>query len=105
MLKTVTALATVSTLALAAVAAPSPAQARGGRLAAGIIGGIAAGAIIGGAFARPYYGGPYAYYGGPAPYYGGPYAAAYPYGPGCFWRRERIWTGYGWAFRPVRICY
>jgi len=55
--------------ATAAVAVPTTADARGGGVAAGIIGGLAAGAIIGGALARPYYYDyPYpAYYYGPGP--------------------------------------
>jgi hypothetical protein len=101
MLKMATTLAAAGTVALAAIAAPAPAEARnGGAIAAGVIGGLAAGAIIGGAAtAAPRYG----YYGGPAPAYydGGYYAAA----PGCGWRRERVWDGYGWVVRRVRVCY
>jgi hypothetical protein len=97
MTKTLTTLAAAATLAVAAIAAPAPAQARGGGgIAAGVIGGLAAGAIIGGAAARPY-----GYYGG-GYYAGGPYYAA---APGCYWRRERVWTPYGWRFRRVRACY
>ncbi|HEX5508012.1 MAG TPA: hypothetical protein VFX37_05865 [Pseudolabrys sp.] len=93
MKKTLTALATAATLAVAAVAVPQQAEARGGALAAGIIGGLAAGAIIGSAAAHgPYYGP--AYY-GPAPAY---------YGPACYWTRERIWNGWGWHWRRVRVC-
>jgi len=95
--KTLTALAAVATIAIGAVAAPPQAEARGGRIAAGVIGGLAAGAIIGSAYRGygPYYGyGPsYAY--APGPYYG--------YG-GCFWRRERVWDGYGWRVQRVRVC-
>lgn len=43
--------------------------------------------------------GPY-YYGGGPYYAAGPYAA---YG-GCGWRRERVWVGYGWVIRRVRVC-
>ncbi len=85
------ALVGVAALSLAAIAAPDSAQARGGRIAAGVIGGLAAGAIVGGALASPYYGyGPGPYYYGPGPYYGG-----------CYWRR--VWTPVG----PVRerVCY
>jgi hypothetical protein len=76
------------------VAAPQPAEARGGRIAAGIIGGLAAGAILGGIASQSYYG----------PY--GPYYAAAPgyYGSGCYWHRERVWDGYGWQLRRVRVC-
>ena len=112
------AVATAASLAVAAIAAPTPAEARNGRIAAGVIGGLAAGAIIGGALAGPgYYGGPYyggGYYGGPyygggyygGPYYGGGYYAAEPvYGPPCTWRGERFWDGWGWQVRRVRVCY
>jgi hypothetical protein len=73
---------------------PQPAEARGGRVAAGIIGGLAAGAIIGGIASNGYgYYGPRYY--APAPSY---------YGPRCWWTRERIWDGYGWRLRRVRVC-
>ena len=90
MRKTLTALAAIATIGVAAVAAPQQAEAR--FRAGPFIGGLAAGAIIGGALVGPRYG--YGYYGG---YYDdGPYA----YG-GCY--RQRIWTPYGWRFR--RVCY
>jgi len=94
MTKTLTALATAATLAIAAVAVPQQAEARGGALAAGIIGGLAAGAIIGSAAAQgPYY--------GPAYYGPGP---AYYYGPSCYWTHRRFWDGWGWRVRRVRVC-
>ena len=91
MTRTLTALAAAATLGLAAIAAPQPAEAhwRGGGVAAGIIGGLAAGAIIGSAVRGPYY----AYDYGPGPYYGG-----------CYWTRQRVWDGWGWQFRRVRVC-
>jgi hypothetical protein len=101
MSKTLTALATAAMLAIASVSAPTPAEARGGAVAAGIIGGIAAGAIVGSALAGPRY-----YYGGP--YYPYDYGPAYYYGPPpgpCYWRRERFWDGYGYVVRRVRVCY
>ena len=93
MTKTLTALAVAATLAVAAVAAPQPAEARGGRIAAGIIGGLAAGAIIGGIASHN-------------GYYGRGYYAAAPayYGPDCYWARERVWDGFGWRLRRVRVC-
>jgi hypothetical protein len=95
--KTITALAVAGTLAVAAVAAPQPAEARGGRVAAGIIGGLAAGAIIGGIASNGY-----GYYGGPAYAYGpGPVY----YGAPCYWTRERVWDGYGWRSHRVRVCH
>jgi hypothetical protein len=98
MKKTLTALAAAAVVALAATAAPSPAnaQCRGCAVGAGIIGGIAAGAIIGGAIANS--GPPPAYGYGPAPAYGAPgvgYAqpvACYN-GPG-FWA-PRQWVDRG----------
>ena len=84
--KTLTALAAVATLTVASVAMPQPAEARGGRIAAGIIGGIASNGY-------GYNGPAYAY--GPAPVY---------YGPHCWWHRECVWDGYGWRLRRVRVC-
>ena len=55
MLKFITA-ASVAALTLAVIAAPLPAQARDGEIAAGVIGGIAAGAIIGSQVNRGYRG-------------------------------------------------
>ena len=99
MMKIVTTAAAVAAVAVATIATPAPAEARnGGAMAAGVIGGLAAGAIIGGAVAGPRYG----YYGGPGYYDGGYYAVG---GPGCGWRRERFWDGYGWVVRRVRVCY
>jgi hypothetical protein len=82
MKKTLMALAAVATLAVSAVAAPQAAEARGGRVAAG----VAAGLIGPG----------YGYYGG------GPAYVAEDYG--CYWQRQRFWDGYGWRVRRVRVC-
>ncbi len=93
----VLAAATAATLAVTTLAAPAPAEARGGRVAAGVGLGLLGGAIIGGAIANSggYYGPGYGYYGGPAPVY---------YGGGCYLRRERFWDGYGWRVRRVQVC-
>ena len=95
--KTLIALAAAATFAVAAVTAPQPAKAHdGGAVAAGIIGGLAAGAIIGSAAAHgPYYGYGPGYYYGPGPVY---------YRPHCYWTRQRVWDGYGWYPRRVRVC-
>src|SRR5262245_58262690 len=77
MRKTVTALAAATALAIAAVATPTTADARGGWWGPAI-GGFAAGAIIGSALARPYYGYPYGSYSYYAP---GPVSYSY-YAPG-----------------------
>lgn len=87
-------LACAAIIAGAAITAPTSADARGGRVAAGIIGGLAAGALIAGAANA--YGPRYGY----GPYYYGAYA-----GPACHIRRERVWDGYGWHWRRVRVCY
>jgi hypothetical protein len=96
MRKTLVAIVAAATLALASVAVPQDAQARGGRLAAGIIGGLAAGAILGAAASQgPYYYGPGPYYYGPGPVY---------YAPDCYWTHERWWNGWRWRWRRVRVC-
>lgn len=75
--KTLTAIAAAAMITIAVVAAPHQAEARDGRVAAGIIGGLAAGAIIGSIVANSgYYYGP-SYYYGPGPYYYGPGPYAY----------------------------
>jgi hypothetical protein len=104
MTKTLTALAAAATLTIAAVAAPQPAEARGGRIAAGIIGGLAAGAIIGGIASNSYgYYGP-GYYGYGPGYYGYGPGPVYYGGPDCYWTRQRIWDGWNWHLRRVRVC-
>ncbi len=85
------ALAAVATLAVSAVAAPQAAEARGGRIAAGIAAGVAS--------QRDYYGS--GYYGPGYGYYGGP---AYVEDAPCVWQRQRFWDGYGWRVRRVQVC-
>ena len=94
MKKTVGALLAIATVAGSLVSA-TPAAHAGDGVAAGVAAGLIGGAIVGGAIAssRPAYGGP-AYVEGPP---GPP--------PGCYYRRERYWDGYGWVIRPVRYCY
>ena len=89
---------------------PTTADARNGRIAAGVIGGFAAGALIGAATGGywgpgPYYYGHPGYYGYPAPAYYYPPAPHYsPYGYygyyGCY--RRAVWTGRHW--RRVLVC-
>jgi hypothetical protein len=93
--KTLTALAAAATIAVAAVATPQPAQARGGAVAAGIIGGLAVGALIGAAANNGYYGYGPGYYYAPRPVY---------YGEGCYISHRRFWDGWGWHYRSVRVC-
>lgn len=98
------ATAAAATLAISVIAAPHQAEAGGGRIAAGVIGGLAAGAIIGGALSGGYgYGPGYGYGYGPGYGYYGDYAPAY--GGPCYWQRERFWDGYGWRIRRTRVCY
>ena len=86
------AAAAVATLV---VSTASPALAWRGGWGPGIAAGLIGGAIVGGAIAssRPAYGGPVYVEGPPGP------------PPGCYYRRERYWDGYGWVIRPVRYCY
>ena len=94
MTKTMMVLAAAATLAVSAVATPQKAEAGGGRIAAGLIGGLAVGALIGGAIASssPAYAGPYGYYGAPAAY------------PACYWQRQQFWNGFAWQVRRVQVC-
>jgi hypothetical protein len=91
MKKTLAALLAVTTLAGSLTVAAPAARADGGRIAAGVAGGLLGGALLGGAIAasRPAYAAP---------------APVYVEGPPCYWRRERFWDGYGWAVRRVQIC-
>jgi hypothetical protein len=94
MMKAVT-IAAFATLALAVTVAPQPAQARGGALAAGIIGGLAVGAIVGSQYNN---GG---YYGGPG-YYQAPYQPVYGR---CYYQREQFEDQYGRMHsRRIRVC-
>ena len=75
---------------------PTQARAEGGRITAGVLGGLAAGAIIGGAMAPRYY---YA----PAPVYVAP-EPVYPV-PACYWTwGEPAWDGYRWVRSRVQVC-
>ena len=93
MKKTLAAFVAVAAIAGSSLA-PTPASAQRG-VAAGVAAGLIGGAIVGGAIAssRPAYGGPVYVEGPPGP------------PPGCYYRRERYWDGYGWVIRPVRYCY
>jgi len=92
---TMTAIAAAGVFALAAVFAPSAAQAgcRGCGVGFGILGGLAAGAIIGGAIANSAYPG----YGVTPGYVAYPaYSGAYPVGcPGGYWARRPLYDQWG----------
>lgn len=99
MKKTILSLAAAATIAVAALAVPSQADARcyGCGVGLGVLGGVVAGTIIGSAIAsHPGY---YAYE---------EYGAPPPYGcPGGYWARRPIRDGYGnvvgWS-RPHYFC-
>ena len=69
----------------------------------------AASTVPASAQAQRYYGPGYYY--GPGTYYpsqsyypnGAPAPAADPAGP-CYWQSQRVWDGYGWRMRSVRVC-
>lgn len=94
-LKTIgTIVAAAGLVAATAITTPTPAEARNGRIAAGVAAGLLGGALLGGALAsRPYYGP--GYYVAPAPVY---------VEPACYTARERYWDGYRWRSRRVRVC-
>lgn len=107
MKKTMLALATVATMAVGTLSAPTTADARcyGCAVGAGVAAGVIGGAIIGGAIAnsQPRYYAPapgYVVYEG----YGAPYPAACP---GGYWARRPLRDAYGnfigWS-RPRFIC-
>jgi len=89
--RTFTVLAAAGSIAVAAIATPTTAEAGGLRMAGG---------IFGGAFGTPFYGfdGPYS--GGP--YYA--YVARCACSPVCYWHRERFFDGFRWRMRRVQVC-
>ncbi len=95
MKKTISALLAIATVAGSLVTAAPSAKADGGRIAAGVAGGLIGGALLGGAIAasRPAYG--YA----PAPVY-----VEEP--PLCRVVRQSVWDEYRgvWRTRPVEVC-
>ena len=94
MKKMVSAFLAVATIAGSLAVAMPAAQADGGRIAAGVAGGLIGGALLGGALAGA---------GGPPPAYYAP-APVYVEEPPCRVVRERFWDGYGWRVRRVQVC-
>ena len=92
MKKVLSAFLAVATVAGSLATAMPAAKADGGRIAAGVAGGLIGGALIGGAIAssRPAYA-------APAPVYVDEY-------PACRMVRERFWDGYGWRVRRYEVC-
>lgn len=89
-------IAGLSVIALALAFATVPAQAQTRR---DIIGGMSAAEIVG----APYYGYGYGYYPGYPAYYASPAAFGPP--PGCVIRNQKVWLGYRWTWRKLRICH
>jgi hypothetical protein len=99
-------LGTVATLGVTAVAAPAPAEARGG-FGPGLAGGLIAGALIGDLASTAYgYGPGYGYYGGYAPAYYDDNAPGYygGYEPAYYSGYAPAYYGYGYrrVYRPPR---
>jgi hypothetical protein len=84
MMKTISALIAVATVAGSLVSVTP----------AGVAGGLIGGALIGGAIAASR----------PAPVYGAPAPVYVEEPPPCRMVRERFWDGYGWRFRRVEVC-
>ncbi|MBR1218454.1 hypothetical protein JQ557_10670 [Bradyrhizobium sp. U87765 SZCCT0131] len=97
MKKTLSAFLAVATIAGSLAVAMPAAQADGGRIAAGVAGGLIGGALLGSALAGAAAAPP------PPPAYYAP-GPAYVVEPECRWVRERFWDGYGWRFRRVQAC-
>jgi hypothetical protein len=86
MTRTFAALATAAVLALGTtVATTTPAEAHCG-FGCGLAIGVGSAAVIGAASAGPAYGYGPAYY------------------PACYWRTERVFNGWGYDYRRVRVC-
>ena len=93
MLKVIS-LSAVAALALAVTVTSQPAQARGGAIAAGVVGGLAVGAIIGSQANRGGYYEPGYYDSGYQPVYGR-----------CHTERQQVEDGYGRIrIQRVRVC-
>jgi len=92
MKKAISALLAVTVLA-GSLASVAPAQARNGRIAAGVVGGLIGGALLGGAIAASR----------PGPVHAAP-APVYVDEPPCRLVRERFWDGYGWRIHRIEVC-
>ena len=93
MKKTVSALLAIATIAGSLMTAAPSAKADGGRIAAGVAGGLIGGALLGGALA------------GSRPAYAAP-APVYVEKPECRVVRQRFFDEYRgvWRTRPVEVC-
>jgi hypothetical protein len=92
MKKTFSVLLAAATVAGSLVSVAPAAKADGGRIAAGVAGGLIGGALLGGALAgRPAYAEP---------------APVYVEEPDCRFVRERFWDDYAgvYRYRRIRVC-
>lgn len=101
MKKTISALAAAVVLTGSLAAFAPAAHAEGGRIAAGVAGGVLGGMLLGGAIA--------AGAGGPPPpppgyYRYGPPPPAYYAEPVCQIVPQQYWDGYMWRVRNVQVC-
>lgn len=95
MKKTITALLAAVTVAGSLVSVAPAARADGGRIAAGVAGGLIGGALLGGAIAASR----------PAPAYGYAPAPVYVEEPACRLVRQRFVDQYGYErVRRVQVC-
>jgi hypothetical protein len=96
MKKSISALLAIATVAGSLATAMPAAKADGGRIAAGVAGGLIGGALLGGAIAASR----------PAPAYGYAPAPVYVEEPACRVVRERFFDEYQgrWRSRPVQVC-
>lgn len=105
MKRIVSAVFMVALVAGSLLALAPAAQADGGRIAAGVAGGLIGGALLGSALAsRPAYAvppPPPVYY-APAPAYAP--APVYMDEPECRLIRQQYWDGYGYRIRRVQVC-
>jgi len=95
-----TALVSLGLIAVAAGTIPTPSRADDGRVAAGILGGLAVGTLFGVATAQPRYYAPPPVYVVPEPVYVAP-------PPACYWTYGRpVWDGWrgAWVRPRIQVC-
>lgn len=99
MRKIIATIVAIAIIAGGALSIAPAAKADGGRIAAGVAGGILGGVLLGGALAGgPVYAAP-----PPPPVYYAP-APVYVEEPECRLVRQQYWDGYGYRIRRVQVC-
>src|SRR5258707_10062984 len=98
MKKTVTAVAAAVVLAGSLAAFTPAAHAEGGRIAAGVAGGLIGGMLLGGAIANANQPPPPVYYRQPAPVYVDEAPVI------CRPVTQQVWDGYAWVYQTRQIC-